>query len=333
MEESIHSNNYYEILGVKNNATPEEIKKAYRKLSLKYHPDRNRDDPSFVSSFQKISEAYETLSDENKKNEYDMKKSNPFFRQGGVSGMPMGGIDEIFQHIFQQGNNPSFMHGPGFPFAHHGGPNIRIFRNGSGGPMHFHQQSFNNEETHGFNFFNNFEKPVPIIKNITINMQQVLTGDNVPVEIDRWLVQHGQKVFEKETIYVKIPQGIDDNEIIVIEGKGNVMHEKIKGDIKIIIKIQNDTEFKRHGLDLIIEKTISLKDALCGVNFEINYINGKTYSIHNNRGNIIHPNYKKVINKMGLTRDNNVGNLIIFLRVTFPDTLSEDIIQQLEKIL
>jgi DnaJ-class molecular chaperone len=70
--------NFYNILGVGEKATEEEIKKAYRKLSLQYHPDRNNNDPASVQKFQKIGEAYETLSDKEKRREYDMTRNNPF---------------------------------------------------------------------------------------------------------------------------------------------------------------------------------------------------------------------------------------------------------------
>jgi hypothetical protein len=196
------------------------------------------------------------------------------------------------------------------------GPNVHIFRNGV--PA---------------NFNNSMQKPIPIIKNITIDIGTVLTGVTMPVEIERWIIENGNKVFEKETIYVDVPKGIDDNEIIILSEKGNVLSDNCKGDIKLFIKVENKTEFERNGLDLTIEKTISLKDALCGFNFEIKYINGKTYTLNNNSGNIIPDRYKKIIPNMGLVREGHVGNLIIIFNIDFPTTLSEDKIVALREIL
>ena len=103
-------------------------------------------------------------------------------------------------------------------------------------------------------------------------MELVLTGSTIPLEIYRWILENGIKVHETETIYVTVPQGIDDNEMIILRDKGNVINETVKGDVKVFVKIINETEFKRSGLDLILERNISLKEALCGFTFEIKFI-------------------------------------------------------------
>jgi DnaJ family protein A protein 2 len=168
------------------------------------------------------------------------------------------------------------------------------------------------------------EKPAPIVKHLTITIDQVLTGCNVPIEIERWVTENGQKIFEKETLYITVPKGVDDNEIILLKDKGNILNERYKGDVKIFIKINNNSDFKRQGLDLYLDKKISLKESLCGFNFELNYINGKSYILNNNVGNIITPGYKKVIPNMGLSRDGHIGNLIVTFEVLFPTTLSPE---------
>ena len=88
---------FYEILGVQETASPEEIKKAYRQLSLKYHPDKNPNDPSAVEKFQKVNEAYETLGDSDKRKQYDFGNKNPGFHQGAPSPED---INNIFSHLF-----------------------------------------------------------------------------------------------------------------------------------------------------------------------------------------------------------------------------------------
>jgi len=139
-------------------------------------------------------------------------------------------------------------------------------------------------------------------------------------------------MLENETVYVIVPKGIDEGEIILLKDKGNVMSETNKGDIKIFIKIDNNTEFKRIGLDLILEKTITMKEALCGFAFELKYITGRVYTITNNSGNIISHGYKKMIPNMGLTRENHTGNLIIIFDVKFPEKLSEETLTALKAI-
>jgi DnaJ-class molecular chaperone len=312
---------------VDENASIDEIKKTYRKLSLKFHPDRNHGDIEKVKIFQKINEAYETLGDQEKKSEYDMSRKNPFMRMNSMgSGMPGHGhmdMNDLFANLFFGGGMPGggggmpgvgmpFFQGTGFP----PGANIRVFRNGV--PVNMAQQ---------------FEKPAPIIKTINITMETVLYGGKLPLEIERWSLESGNKVFETVTLYIDIFKGIDHNEIIMIKDQGNTINETCKGDIKVFISIQNDSLFIRRGLDLFLQKEITLKESLCGFTFELKYINNKVYTINNHAGNVIPPNYQKIIPEMGLTRDEVKGNLIIQFNVIFPETLSLESIKVLETIL
>jgi DnaJ family protein A protein 2 len=82
----------------------------------------------------------------------------------------------------------------------------------------------------------------------------------------------------------------------------------------------------------VLEKSISLKDALCGFSFEITYINGKSYTLNNNAGNIIPHGFQKIIPNMGLERESHKGNMIIEFNVQFPEKLSESVIASLKKI-
>jgi DnaJ family protein B protein 4 len=310
------SKNFYEILEVPETANSDEIKKSFRKLSLKYHPDKNHGKSDAVETFQKISEAYETLGDATKRQEYDMMRKNPFQRMNSMEGMhPFENMDELFGNLFFGGQHGNPFFGgfpPGMPGM--GGPNIRIFRNGV--PMNM-----------------GMEKPPPIIKNVTINMQQVLNGTKVPVEIERWIIENGNKTHENVVLYVDIFKGIDQNEVIILQNEGNVVNQHCKGDVKIFVKIDNDSNFTRNGLDLIIEHTISLKDALCGFTYDLKHLNDRVYTIHNKAGNIVTPEFRKVIPNMGLTRDQHVGNLILHFHVAFPNTLSEEQILRLSQIL
>jgi DnaJ-class molecular chaperone len=320
------SDNFYNILEVAETASIDEIKKSYRRLSMLYHPDKNKNNPDATAKFQKINEAYETLGDQDKKKEYDLTRSNPFFKMMGNPGQPQGQnpMEDMFASFFGGmpfGPMPSF--GPGGPVsfgpgANQFGPNIRIFHNGIPvNPQGFAQ---------------GMQKPTPIIKNVAVPIDKILTGTTIPLEIERWIIQDEKKVFENETVYVTVPKGIDEGEIIVLREKGNVVREDCKGDIKIFIKIENDTDFKRSGLDLLLEKTITVKEALTGFTFELKYITGKTYTITNNSGNIISHGYRKIIPNMGFSRDQHNGNLIICFTVKFPDKLTDEVMEQLKKI-
>jgi len=326
----------YNILGINENASHDEIKKAYRGLSLKFHPDRNPL-PEATEKFKKINEAYEILGDEDKRKHYEMERKNPFMRNGMHGGPPnMGDMDDILKAFFggmpfmsginmndmddlngmggMHGFPPGFTQGfpPGFPPSAH----FQVFHNGR--PVNINQP---------------LQKPSPINKTLTIDIEQVYNGSTIPVDIERWINENGTKIFEKETLYVSIPKGVDENEIIILKSKGNVVNEHCKGDVKIFIKIINNTEITRNGLDLIYNKKITLKEALCGFSFEIKFINGKVYTLNNNSGNIITPEYRKIIPNMGLTRENHTGNLIVVFHVEFPEKLTNEQIKNLNDIL
>jgi DnaJ-class molecular chaperone len=315
--------NYYNILGINEKASKDEIKKAYRGLQMKWHPDKNPGSQEAINMTQKINEAYETLSDQSKKDEYDYSRNNP----NPFMGMHMGGgggggmevpMDDIFSMFFGGGaGNPfgGFQGMPGMPGMP---PGARIHVFNGAGPMGFQQA---------------LQKPTPIMKTLYVNMEQVLTGATIPLDIERWVMENGIKTNEQEMVYISVPQGIDDGEIIVLRDKGNIINENQKGDVKVFIKVSNDTNFKRSGLDLILEKKITLKEALCGFSFEIKYLNGKSYTLNNNKGNIIPPEYKKMYPGMGLTRENHKGNMVIHFHVEFPETLTSEQIDKLTEIL
>jgi len=315
--------NYYDILGVSKDSADSEIKKAYRALSLKYHPDRNQSSNA-AEKIREINDAYDTLGDVAKKNVYDMKLSN---EQMGTS---VGNMDD-FANSGDMNNIFNMIFGGGFPgmhpgMVHHMGDHsgMHIFHNGVRVGMP------------GVNIFHNLQKPLPIIKNINITLNDSYNGNIIQVEIERWVLQNDVKVTEVVNMYINVPIGIDDGEYIIMRDHGNQINESLKGDIKIgihIVRNENDI-LHRHGLDLIYKKTITLKEALCGFSFEIQHLNGKLICLNNNTNiTIIKPNYKKVINGMGMVRDNNTGNLIIDFDIDFPDVLTDEQMSQISNIL
>ena len=162
--------NPYTILGIQPNASQEEIKKAYRKLSLKHHPDRGGDE----EKFKELSAAYEQVTNTDRNN------INSFNNQG----VPIN-MDDLIKSMF-------------------GGMNMD-FPPGSGNTFNFqHIQK-------------QFQKPPPIIKHLSISLEQAYNGCAMPIEIERWVVNDRVKTIEKETLYVDIPAGLDSNELIVFE--------------------------------------------------------------------------------------------------------------------
>jgi len=270
----------YSILGVSENATPEQLKKQYRKLSLEFHPDRPGGD---ANKFKQINEAYETLSDDQRRKQYDRELHPQDIN--------------IFDMMF--GGDPFMMPGvhgmPGMP------PHVNVM-------------------------FQQIMKPAPMTINVTITLDQAYTGCKLSIVIERWIHQNQIKQLETETCYIDIPQGIDNNECLLLPNKGNMGHDGTLGDVRIMIQIMNTTRLSRRGLDLYYQHTISLKEALCGFSFELEYLQNKSFSITNQPGNIVQPNYKKVVPNLGMKRESSVGNLIIEFNIKFPTTLPEETI-------
>ena len=174
--------------------------------------------------------------------------------------------------------------------------------------------------------------PPAIIKTVELTFEESFSGLTLPLEIERWIEENGMKSIEKERLYIPIPPGIDNDEIMNLKGKGNIFNN-IKGDLKISIKIKNNTKFKRKGLNLVYEKKLTLKEALTGFSFNIKFLQGKTYTINNSGGTIIGPKFKKVVRGLGIKRGDINGDLIIVFDVIFPNKLDKDQIDQLKKIL
>ena len=313
----------YEILGVDKDASEQEIKKAYRKLSFQYHPDKNSE-PGAEDRFKEINEANEVLSDPAKRQQYDMQQQGggfPFFAGGG---MPGGGgpqefhdINNIFRQFFGGGGMPggvSFSMGPNQEF--------HFFQGGAGGMPGFFQQQI--------------QKPPPIIKSLTLTLEQAYFGGNFPVTFERWSIVNNTRTIETQTIHVSVPPGIDENEVIVMRDSGNSVENTIRGDVKICIQITNDTIFQRQGMDLTITHKVTLKEALCGFKFDIRHLNNKTFVFNNQDSKpptIIKPGYKKMIPNLGMNKNGQSGNLIINFDIVFPDQLSIEQVEKLTEIL
>lgn len=300
--------NHYETLGISNDANEDQIKRAYRKLSLQYHPDRNQS-PDAQPKFQAINEANEILGDPAKRQQYDNELNGVGNPMDMMNGQEFRDINDIFKSFFAGG-------GMGMGMGMGPGPGIHVFHGGQNP------------------FFENMNKPPPIVKNLVLKLEQAYNGGSFPIELEKWNLMGNVKMVEKQTIYLNVPQGIDDNEVVLLREMGNSINQTIKGDIKVCITIQNDTSFERRGLDLIFKKKITLKEALCGFEFEIKHISGKSLNFKNVVNHaIIQPGYKKVIPDFGMKRETHTGNLIIHFDVAFPEQLPIETVNAIALLL
>ena len=319
---------HYTTLNVDENASDDDIKKAYRKLSFQYHPDRNKSNES-VEIFQKINEANEVLSDPLKRRQYDMERQfdagfGPFF-QGmgsmGVSGVPI----QVFHMDDMNSNNMSDL--------------FSLFT-GLEHPPSFFQNKIPTKTSESFpqkimkDFINVMHKMPSIETTLDLTLDQAFNGCTVPFSYERWIIEDGMKKHKEETINLTIPPGIDDGEVVTLSGQGNMISKNQKSDVKIEIHIDDHSHFIKQGNDLLLLKTLSLKEALTGFSFIIDHLNGRQISFNNVENIvIIKPGDKKIIKELGMVRENVKGNLIIQFEIQFPKQLENDTIEQLRTLL
>lgn len=407
------SSNFYDILGVAQNANVDEIKRAYRKLSFIHHPDKNNS-PESTQMFQKLAEAYSILSDPEKRQQYDMELKfgkgfggsgfggsrmftaeinpheifNMFFGNSSAGEGGFGGLGGIFQtmrsmngmgmgmglgnfggeiHIIHQSGNPAeiFGGGGGFnPFIMHMQQQQQHQQQQQ---QHQQQQSYQNMSSQSNEKPDSKQSkrksvppPEPIEKTVVITLEQVFLGGNLTLEYEKTISENDMfSNVIKQTLQVEIPKGIRHGEVITIPNVGNINESGVSGDINITIKFEQHPSFSTTDtnpgiktrylssnsahvdishLDLFFEKTISLKESLCGFQFEFTHLNGKTYQIVNrNIGSVIQPESIKTIKGLGFQRmANNTlehGSLHICFHVVYPDSITEDVQTALASIL
>lgn len=234
-----NSKSLYEILGVSKDATSEEIKKAYRRLARKYHPDINKE-AGAEDKFKEINGAYEILSDENKRRQYDTYGDNMFGGQNFGDFAKNAGnfsdlsdiLNNIFSGGFKSGNFKSGGFG-GFDFGNFGGGN------------------FGNSGFGGFSSQN-----LDSYANIKISFETAINGGEMSLNLNGTNVK------------IRIPAGIENGEKLRIKGKGKSANG-VNGDMILSVEIDSDPNFTRKGDDLYKNIEIPLKIALFGGKMEI----------------------------------------------------------------
>ncbi len=313
-------NDYYKILNISTNASESEIKKQYRKMSLQYHPDKNNGDDE---KFKEINEAFEILSDAQKRQTYDFQRN----LNSDMNNFP---INDELENLFNMFLNPK--HKSRMPMR---SPPIPGFPP-SATKIHFFSGNLDDELSSFMNMGNNMTNNIPnklpddIEHKVCITMQQAYFGCNIPIEIKRIVVKSNEKYTEKETIYIDIPKGIDNNEKITIKDKGNVSNQNYS-NINVFVCVENTSEFIRNGLNLIYEKKISFKESLCGFSFVIKHIDGREFKLNSKAGDVILHTQEKTIQKLGMERNDKIGNMIIRFKIILPETLSVKQISMIEE--
>ncbi len=356
---------YYEILGVSKSATPEEIKKAYRKVAIKFHPDKNPGDPTAEDKFKEAAEAYEILSNQEKKQRYDRfghQGMNGGFGGGGQgANMNMDDIYSQFGDIFGGGGGSpfdSFFGGGG------GGGQSRRGRKGSNLRI---KLKLNLEE-----ITNGVEKKIKVKRHVSCStcsgtgakngaafstctacggsgqlrkvvntmLGQMVSSSTCPachgegkVITDKCDSCHGEgRVMAEEVIPIKIPAGVAEGMQLSMAGKGNMPPRGgVPGDLLIVIEEEEHEVLKRDGNNIIYDLYISFVDAALGTNLEVPTIDGKVkikIDAGTQSGKILRLRGKGVKDINGYGK----GDQLIHVNIWTPKALSKEERETLEAL-
>lgn len=292
---------YYEILGLDRNATEADIKKAYRRLAKQYHPDLNKDDSEAENKFKEMKEAYDVLSDPQKRDHYDR-----FGHQAGPGGFGgfggtgfgqtgFGGIDEIFEQFFggmggmgsrsrqrgpEQGDHLRYDLEITLEEAFHGGekviniPRTELCPDCDGKKT----QSSTGSQTCsscGGSGQQQYTRSTPFGRFVSMQVCGSCRGEGVIIK-DPCPACSGQgAVVQERKIEIKIPPGVEDGSRLRVSGGGEAgVRGGPAGDLYVVLRVRPHRVFQRKGSDLWIEETISISQAALGVEKEVPTIDG-----------------------------------------------------------
>ena len=298
---------YYKLLGVGRNATDAEIKKAYRKLAMKYHPDHAKGDKSAEEKFKKISEAYAVLSDKQKRQEYDTFGSEGFQQRFSQEDIFRGfNVNDIlrefgFGELF--GGAESRRGGGGMRFTYSGGSPFE-------GRSRQQAQSVRGQD---------------LVYELPLTLREAATGTSKGVTI--------QNQGAPERITVKIPKGMVTGQKLRLAGRGNPgPFGGPRGDLYIQAKLVDDPVFSVEDHDLVTHREIKLTEALLGTTIAVPTIEDKQYSLKVPPGT--RNGTKLRLPGLGLPsmKGGKRGDLYVQLQVQIPKDLSQEQIELVAKL-
>ena len=330
---------YYKVLGIDKGASESEIKKAYRKSAIKYHPDKNPGDKDAEAKFKQAAEAYEVLGNSDKRAKYDQFGHAAFEGAGGFGsgGMNMDDIFSQFGDIFGSAFGGGFG-GFGGGQRRSKGTNLRIkvsltiseIANGVNKKIKVKRKV----QAPGTEFSTCSQcggsGQVTQITNTILGRMQSTTTCNVCTGTGKIVSRkapgsdsNGQ-ILSEETVEVKIPAGVEDGMQLRVSGKGNeALSDGIPGDLLVLINELPDENLKREGNNLHYDLYISISEAVLGISKEINTVSGKVrikLDAGIQSGKILRLRGK------GLKSINGYGNgdLLVHVNVWTPKTLNKE---------
>ncbi|WP_411722133.1 DnaJ C-terminal domain-containing protein [Mycetocola sp.] len=292
---------FYKILGVKKDVTPPELKKTYRKLARKYHPDSNAGDTNAEAKFKELSEAYSVLNDPEQRKEYDavraMGSGARFTAPGGAGGS--GGFDDVFGGMFgggARGTNTSYQQADfedilGGVFGRSGG-----FGQPTGG-------------------YRGFGGPTPgrdVTASTTIDFLTATKGDQITLQ-----------TAEGRTIKVNIPAGVADGQKIKLRGKGHPSPDGgPAGDLVLTVAVRKHPVFERDGQNLRVNVPVTFVEATLGATIEVPTLGGDPVKLRVAPGT---PSGRVLrVKGRGVATSKGTGDLLAVVQVAVPSHLSAE---------
>nr|CAD2172244.1 unnamed protein product [Meloidogyne enterolobii] len=309
---------YYRILGISKGASDDEIKKAYRKMALKYHPDKNKE-AGAEAKFKEIAEAYDVLSDSKKKEVYD-KFGEEGLANGGAGAGPAGpgGVPGGFHYTFQGDPMRMFQQAFGngmfteFTFGSFGDGLFSGFPGGFGGLG-----------GHGGGMPRRPKQDTAIVHELPVSLEDLCKGCTKKMKITRKIVNpDGTSRTEDKYLTINVKPGWKNGTKITFPKEGDVYPNRVPADIIFVIKDKPHPKFKREDSDIRYKHTIPLRDALCGLSLRIPTLEGDQIPLK--IANIVKPGSTHRVRARGLPnpRTNVRGDLIVEFDVRFPDSIS-----------
>lgn len=330
---------FYDILGVSKGASASEIKKAYRKKAIEYHPDKNPGDAKAEENFKKAAEAYEVLSDPDKKARYDQFGHQAFEGGGfGGGGMNMEDIFSQFGDIFGGAFGGAFGGGFGGGQRRAKGSNLRIrvslsleeIAQGVEKKIKVKRKKQAPGTTYKTCSTCQGQGQVTKIQNTILGRMQTAATcgtcrgagqilDHRPSEADA-----DGMIVSEETVSIKIPAGVVDGMQLKVSGKGNdAPGQGISGDLIVAISEEEHPFLQREGDNLHYDLYVSISDAVLGTSKEIETVSGKVrikIEPGAQSGKILRLRGKGIPSVQGY----GVGDLLVHLNVWTPKTLSKE---------
>ncbi|KAI7726910.1 hypothetical protein M8C21_014929 [Ambrosia artemisiifolia] len=304
---------YYNILNVSRTVSDEDLKKAYRKLAMKWHPDKNPDNKEEAeATFIQISQAYKVLSDPHKRSLYDQDGEEGLneMTQCGSNNKNRQTAEDIFEDFFGSG---------GFVFYSSGvGTSTRFHSNGGAA---YDNKFRGSNDGDGVTMR---KKPPPVENKLPCSLEELYNGSTRKMKISRTVVDaNGQSTLETEVLTINVKPGWKRGTKITFPDKGNETLNELPADLVFVVDEKPHTIYKRDGDDLLVTYEITLAEALKGTTVNIITLDQRDLAIA--VSDIITPEYKLVVSQEGMPAEKDPGcrgDLKVQFEVKFPTKLT-----------